>query len=108
MEERRNRQVFAQFEVHLLLGFSDEDYAKSLICRTFPIMIEGSTYHLMYAIYLCSVDACLVIDNLFPNFEIFYLKNIFEDRGGNYIRYLSTYHINILCDFRHCSHRARI
>jgi len=59
-----------------------EEYAKALIIRTICIMYDSSTYHLMYAILKCSDEARQAIEKLFPEFEMFYIRNIFEDRDG--------------------------
>uniref|UniRef100_A0AC34F9V1 Helicase ATP-binding domain-containing protein n=1 Tax=Panagrolaimus sp. ES5 TaxID=591445 RepID=A0AC34F9V1_9BILA len=60
----------------------DKDYAVSLLIRTFCIMIDNATYHLLNAIYLSSKQAEIVVERKFPNFNLFYQKNIFEDRDG--------------------------
>ena len=64
------------------LFFSAEEYAKALITRTICIMYDSSTYHLMYAILKCSDEARQAVEKLFPEFEMFYIRNIFEDRDG--------------------------
>uniref|UniRef100_A0A914YZ17 Uncharacterized protein n=1 Tax=Panagrolaimus superbus TaxID=310955 RepID=A0A914YZ17_9BILA len=60
----------------------DYDYAVSLLIRTFCIMIDNATYHLLNAICLSSKEGENVVKRRFPNFELFYQKNIFEDRDG--------------------------
>lgn len=45
-------------------------------------MIDGATYHLLHAIYKSGDNAKEMIESIYPNFEIFYQKNIFEDRDG--------------------------
>ncbi|KAE9551882.1 hypothetical protein FO519_004904 [Halicephalobus sp. NKZ332] len=63
-------------------GEISEYYARSLITRTICIMNDSSTYHLMYAILKCSDEARQAVENIFPEFEMFYIRNIFEDRDG--------------------------
>uniref|UniRef100_A0A914NX38 Uncharacterized protein n=1 Tax=Panagrolaimus davidi TaxID=227884 RepID=A0A914NX38_9BILA len=60
----------------------DDEYTKSLISRTFCILTDGATYHLLYAIYNSNKKAKEFIENIYPDFEIFYQKNIFEQRDG--------------------------
>lgn len=45
-------------------------------------MVDGATYHLMYAIYKSCEEGKNVIESIYQKFEVFYQKNIFEDRDG--------------------------
>ena len=81
MEVRRDLWVVV-YKSCMEFTFPAEEYAKALIIRTICIMYDSSTYHLMYAILKCSDEARQAVEKLFPEFEMFYIRDIFEDRDG--------------------------
>uniref|UniRef100_A0A7E5A098 Helicase ATP-binding domain-containing protein n=1 Tax=Panagrellus redivivus TaxID=6233 RepID=A0A7E5A098_PANRE len=63
-------------------GEITEDYAKSLVFRTLPLISDASAYHMFFGIWVSNEKSHAYIDDIMPEFDIFYQLNYADVGAG--------------------------